>query len=67
MKLFIFSHGDSSVGLSPYEFTVECPFEIYEVESDVLEWFRDLQLKAFQECLDCYVKAVYDFELKDKY
>jgi hypothetical protein len=67
MKLFIFSHGDPTVGLSPYEFTVECPFQLGEVDNDVLKWFKDLQLKAFQECLDCHVKAVYDFELKEKF
>ena len=67
MKLFIFSHGDDSVGLNPQEFEIQCPFEKDEVEDTVLAWFAEIQLKTYRECLDIYVKAVYDFKLKDMY
>jgi hypothetical protein len=67
MKLFIFSHGDESVGLNPQEFEIQCPFEKDEVEDNVLAWFAEIQLKTYRECLDIYVKAAYDFQLKEMY
>jgi hypothetical protein len=65
MKLFIFSHGDESVGLNPYEFEIECPFEKEGEDEAVLEWFKERQVALYNESLDCYVKGVYDFELKE--
>lgn len=67
MKLFIFCNGDESVGLNPFEYSIECPFLQNEVEQNDLDYFRELQVNCFSEFLDLKVRGIYDFELKDMY
>jgi len=67
MKLFIFCNGDESVGLNPFEYSIECPFEQNEVEQNDLDYFKELQVNVFSEFLDLKVRGIYDFELKDRY
>ena len=47
MKLFIFCNGDSSVGLSPQEFEIQCPFEQNDVEQNDLDYFKELQVNCY--------------------
>jgi len=65
MKLIIYNEGDRSVGLNPYHYELLCPFEKEDVEDEVLKWFKEIQLKTYQECLDLHVKAYYDYEFID--
>ena len=67
MKLFIFCNGDESVGISPSEYLIECPFEQTQVDQQDLDYFRDIQVNIYTDFLDLKARGIYDFELKDRY
>lgn len=66
MNLYIFDEGDSSVGLFPAKYTVECPFdEGNEPDSDELTSFKEAIVSGFREYGGVgNMYGLYDFEIK---
>ena len=61
-KLTIIDNGDSSVGINPVWFEIDCPFNRNEVDEETLEWFRAEQIKIYKEFCEGSCMASYDFE-----
>ena len=65
--LYIEDCGDTSVGIFPQTFTVECPFTEDEVKNGIvdkesLEFFREKAIALFGEFSEFCVSGIYSFE-----
>lgn len=60
--LYITDQGDPSVGMFPCTWTIECPFGKDDYDKEMLEWFRDEQMKIYKEYVEGRVTARFNFE-----
>ena len=63
MKLSIYDAGDPSIGIFPATYTVDCPFERGDVDSEELENFREKMFETYKEYAQGMLTVCYDFEL----
>ena len=65
MVLYINSNGDSSVGIFPEQWQVQCPFNKEDLQDEHDEdYFKEKMLTLYQEFVDFKLTARYDYELK---
>lgn len=62
-KLFITDHADPSVGMFVQSWEVVCPFEYSEEENEMIEFFRNAMIEAYQEFANGKITALYDIEI----
>ncbi|KKQ95352.1 MAG: hypothetical protein UT21_C0006G0024 [Candidatus Woesebacteria bacterium GW2011_GWA1_39_11b] len=65
MKLTIIDHGDTSAGLDPQTWEIDCPFNREDVDKDTLEWFRNKINGMYYYFANGKIISLYDFEIKD--
>lgn len=66
MKLIIHETGDTSVGIQPRYYTIDCPFEREDVGKADLEEFKYDVLKSFKPFAETHMGAAYDFEMEEE-
>lgn len=65
IKLIIYDKGDTSVGIQPASWEIECPF-IDPEEKDTIEYFRKEMISIFEGFCNGKCQAEYNFENKYK-
>ena len=61
MKLIITDHGDTTVGIFPQTWAIECPFD--KQDSEFMEDFRADIMAAYSHYCEGKMSADYDFQL----
>lgn len=64
-KLHLTTAGDSSVGIPPQSYTIECPFDRVDTDDAELRNFKTEMELTYSAWLDEKVLAVYDFEIEE--
>jgi len=62
MILHIIYNGDTSVGIFPSSFSIDVPFNNDDVDEETLKWFKDEQIKLYNEFAEGKLYAFYDYE-----
>jgi len=65
MKLIITDHGDTTVGIFPQSWAIECPFEKSECQPEDLEDFREQVQTVYSPYCEGKMWSAYDFELQE--
>lgn len=66
--LYVTDHGDPSVGIFSRQWTIQSPFVRVDIsgDKDVLDYFKNQMITAYNEFSDGKITAEYDFEIVDK-
>jgi len=62
MKLIITDHGDTTVGIFPQSWAIECPFS--KEDTEFLEDFRADMMAAYSHYCEGRITADYDFQIE---
>lgn len=68
-NLIVTDAGDSSVGIYPQSWTVECPFTEKQAREDkeMADWFLEQMKEAYKEFCDGRCSADYEFIMKENF
>lgn len=60
MKLYVTDQGDRTVGIWDQTWTIECPFNEKDIDTENLEWFRSEIERIYKEFCDGRIECGYE-------